>query len=58
MRLVQISLAAALLIGACLCQPAVTLRNGEIVESLYYHESRMPEEMMVEIQCDMIYRFV
>lgn len=52
MRLVQISLAAALLIGACLCQPAVTLRNGEIVESLYYHESWMPEELMVEMWID------
>lgn len=52
MRLGGICLAVALLAGGCLHPPAVMLRNGEIVESLYYHESRMPEEMMVEMWID------
>ena len=54
MRLAGICLAVALLaVGyGCLYPTAVTLRNGEVVETLYYHESRMPEEMMVEMWID------
>ena len=52
MRLGGICLVVALLAGGCLRPPAVMLINGEIVESLYYHESRMPEEMMVEMWID------
>jgi hypothetical protein len=51
MRLAGICLAVALLAVGCGClrPTAVTLRNGEVVETLYYHESRMPEEMMAEL---------
>ena len=52
MRLLKMSLAVALMAGGCSYQTEVTLRNGETVESLYYHESRMPEEVMVEMWID------
>ena len=52
MRLLQMSLAALLLAGGCSYQTAVVLRNGETVDLLYYHESRMPEEVMVEMWVD------
>ena len=38
-----------LTVGGCACRDAVVLKNGERVDSLYYHESRMPDEVMVEM---------
>ena len=41
-----------LTVGGCAYRDAVVLENGEKVNSLYYHESRMPDEVMVEIWID------
>ena len=38
--------------GGCLCPTGVTLHNGEKVDALYYHESRMPDGMMIEMWID------
>ena len=40
---------ALLAVGGCAYRDALVLENGEKVDSLYYHESRMPEEVMVEM---------
>ena len=40
---------ALLAVGGCAYRDAVVLENGEKVDSLYYHESRMPDEVMVEM---------
>ena len=36
-------------VGGCAYRDALVLENGEKVDSLYYHESRMPDEVMVEM---------
>jgi len=41
-----------LAVGGCAYRGAVVLENGEKVNSLYYHESRMPDEVMVEMWID------
>jgi len=47
------ALALALLaVGGCAYRNALVLENGEKVDSLYYHESRMPDEVMVEMWID------
>lgn len=47
------ALALALLaVGGCAYRDALVLENGEKVDSLYYHECRMPEEHMVEMWVD------
>lgn len=38
-----------LTVGGCAYRDALVLENGEKVDSLYYHESRMPDEVMVEM---------
>ena len=38
-----------LAVGGCAYRDALVLENGEKVDSLYYHESRMPDEVMVEM---------
>ena len=38
-----------LAMGGCAYRDALVLENGEKVDSLYYHESRMPDEVMVEM---------
>ena len=43
---------ALLAVGGCAYRDAVVLENGEKVDSLYYHESRMPDEVMVEMSID------
>ena len=44
------ALALALLaVGGCAYRDALVLESGEKVDSLYYHESRMPDEVMVEM---------
>ena len=40
---------ALLVVGGCAYRDAVVLENGERVDSLYYHESRMQDEVMVEM---------
>ena len=40
---------AWLAVGGCAYRNALVLENGEKVDSLYYHESRMPDEVMVEM---------
>ena len=52
MRLFKTSLSVAFLVGGCAYPTAVTLHNGEMVDTLYYHESCMPEEVMVEMWID------
>ena len=48
-----VPIAMALMIaGGCGCKEALVLESGEKVESLYYHECRMPEEVMVEMWID------
>ena len=39
-------------VGGCAYRDALVLENGEKVDSLYYHESRMPDEVMVEMWID------
>ena len=47
------ALALALLaVGGCAYRDALVLENGEKVDSLYYHECRMPGEAMVEMWID------
>ena len=47
------ALALALLaVGGCAYRDALVLENGEKVDSLYYHGSRMPDEVMVEMWID------
>lgn len=41
-----------LAVGGCAYRDALVLENGEKVDSLYYHESRMPDEVMVEMWID------
>ena len=41
-----------LLAGGCLCPTDVTLRNGEKADSLYYHERRVADELMIEMWID------
>ena len=41
-----------LAVGGCAYREVVVLENGEKVDSLYYHESRMPDEVMVEMWID------
>ena len=41
-----------LAVGGCAYRDALVLENGEKVDSLYYHESRMPDEVMVEMWVD------
>ena len=43
---------ALLAVGGCVYRDAVVLENGEKVDSLYYHECRMPDEVMVEMWID------
>ena len=43
---------ALLAVGGCAYRDALVLENGEKVDSLYYHESRMPDEVMVEMWID------
>ena len=38
-----------LAVGGCAYRDTLVLENGEKVDSLYYHESRMPDEVMVEM---------
>ena len=38
-----------LTVGVCAYRDALVLENGEKVDSLYYHESRMRDEVMVEM---------
>ena len=39
-------------VGGCAYRNTLVLENGEKVDSLYYHESRMPDEVMVEMWID------
>ena len=39
-------------VGGCAYRDALVLENGEKVDSLYNHESRMPDEVMVEMWID------
>lgn len=41
-----------LAVGGCAYRDALVLESGEKVDSLYYHESRMPDEVMVEMWID------
>ena len=43
---------ALLAVGGCACRDALVLKCGEKVDSLYYHECRMPDEIMVEMWID------
>ena len=43
---------ALLAVGGCAYRNTLVLENGEKVDSLYYHESRMPDEVMVEMWID------
>ena len=43
---------ALLAVGGCAYSDVLVLENGEKVDSLYYHESRMPDEVMVEMWID------
>lgn len=43
---------ALLAVGGCAYRDALVLENGEKVDSLYYHESRIPDEVMVEMWID------
>ena len=43
---------ALLAVGGCAYCNALVLESGEKVDSLYYHESRMPDEVMVEMWID------
>ena len=43
-----------LTVGGCAYRDALVLENGEKVDSLYYHESRMPDEVMVEMRADRV----
>ena len=45
-------LAVVLLAGGCSCPTDVTLHSGEKVDSLYYHERRAPDGMMIEMWID------
>ena len=38
-----------LAVGGCAYRDALVLENGEKVDLLYYHESLMPDEVMVEM---------
>ena len=42
----------ALLAGGCRCPVDVTLNNGDVVTSLYYHERRVEGELMIEMWID------
>lgn len=52
MRLLWMCLAVVLLSGGCSCPTDVTLHSGEKVDSLYYHERRAPDGMMIEMWID------
>ena len=43
---------ALLAVGGCAYRDVVVLENGEKVDELYYHESQMPGEGMVEMWID------
>ena len=43
---------ALLAVGGCAYRDALVLKCGEKVDSLYYHECRMPDEIMVEMWID------
>ena len=45
-----------LAVGGCVYRDALVLENGEKVDSLYNHESRMPDEVMVEMRADRVRR--
>ena len=45
-----------LAVGGCAYRDALVLENGEKVDSLYNHESRMPDEGMVEMRADRVRR--
>ena len=48
-----LALAVALLaVGGCAHRDELVLESGEKVDSLYYHERRMPDEVMVEMWID------
>lgn len=52
MRLLAIGLVVAVLSGGCGCPTDVTLNNGDVVDSLYYHERRVEGELMIEMWVD------
>jgi len=43
---------ALLAVGGCAYRNTLVLESGEKVDSLYYHESRMPDEVMMEMWID------
>ena len=43
---------ALLAVCGCAYRNALVLESGEKVDSLYYHESRMPDEVMMEMWID------
>lgn len=47
---------ALLAVGGCAYRDALVLESGEKVDSLYYHESRMPDEVMVEMRAGRVRR--
>ena len=52
-RVKRLAMALVLLaVGGCACCNTLVLESGEKVDSLYYHESRMPDEVMVEMWID------
>ena len=52
-RVKCLAMALALLaVGGCAYRNAVVLEGGEKVDELYYQESRMPDEVMVEMWID------
>ena len=43
-----------LAVGGCAYRDALMLENGEKVDSLYNHESRIPDAVMVEMRADRV----
>ena len=56
MRFLTISLVVVLLAGGCSCPKDMALLNGEKVDSLYYHERRAADELMIEMWIDFAMR--
>lgn len=52
MRFLTIALAVMLVAGGCSCPTDVTLQSGEKADSLYYHERRVADELMIELWID------
>ena len=52
MRFLTISLVVVLLAGGCSCLKDMALLNGEKADSLYYHERRVADELMIEMWID------